>query len=233
MFTWVKKINLFTILLVVVMLSFSYRLNHFVNGGNSGIPIAQAIEESHETPPPLPFGIKDKEENGTEEEPGLHADQKTKEINRIQKERGLPDIPMLSFTPADIEVLQNLSKRRKDLDARDKALQQREALLLAAEKQLDQKLQELTKIRGELKALLDQQSEQQKQRMSKLVKIYEGMKPKEAARIFDAMDMDVLLAVISQMSDRKTAPIMAAMDGDRAREITRKLMEQPRLPDIP
>ena len=59
------------------------------------------------------------------------------------------------------------------------------------------------------------------------------MKPKEAARIFDTMDMDVLLAVISQMSDRKTAPIMAAMQGDRAREITRKLMEQPRLPELP
>lgn len=233
MFAWIKKINLFTILLVVVMLSFSYRLNHFVNGGPGGIPSAQALEESNETPPPLPLGSDASKSAESDKMPAMHADQKTKEINRIQKERGLPEIPMLSFTPADVEVLQNLSKRRKALDARDKSLKQREALLLAAEKQLDQKLVELTKIRGELQTLLEQQSEQQEQRMRKLVKIYEGMKPKEAARIFDTMDMDVLLAVISQMSDRKTAPIMAAMQGDRAREITRKLMEQPRLPELP
>jgi flagellar motility protein MotE (MotC chaperone) len=59
------------------------------------------------------------------------------------------------------------------------------------------------------------------------------MNPKDAAKIFNSLDMDVLLQVITKMSERKSAPIIAAMDEERARDVTILLAEQNKLPDLP
>src|SRR3546814_4430099 len=57
--------------------------------------------------------------------------------------------------------------------------------------------------------------------MQSLVKIYESMKPKDAARIFEELDMEVLLEVVERMKERKTAPILAEMNPERAKTVTR------------
>ena len=56
----------------------------------------------------------------------------------------------------------------------------------------------------EIQDLLKQQSEEEKARIASLVKIYEGMKPKDAARIFNTLDTDILLDVVGKMSERKS-----------------------------
>ena len=58
------------------------------------------------------------------------------------------------------------------------------------------------------------------------------MKPKDAARIFNTLDLDVLLNVVSRMSERKSAPVIASMDPERARTLTIMLMEQKALPTL-
>src|SRR3546814_17091245 len=59
--------------------------------------------------------------------------------------------------------------------------------------------------------------------MQSLVKIYESMKPKDAARIFEELDMEVLLEVVERMKERKTAPILAEMNPERAKTGTPEL----------
>ena len=130
-------------------------------------------------------------------------------------------------------VLDDMAARRKKLDAREKELMTREALLRAAEKEIDRKFQELATLRAEIESLLEQQSEEEKSRIESLVKIYEGMKPKDAARIFDTLDLDVLLSVMSRMSERRLSPILAAMNPERARTITIMLAEEKKLPELP
>jgi flagellar motility protein MotE (MotC chaperone) len=132
-----------------------------------------------------------------------------------------------------MELFADLSKRRKDLEAKEKEIVMREALLKAAQAELEQKTEELTKIKTDIEGLLKQQTDQENQRITSLVKIYEGMKAKDAARIFDSLEMDVLLQVMTRMSERKSAPILAAMDADRARNLTILLAEQSKLPEIP
>ena len=51
-----------------------------------------------------------------------------------------------------------------------------------------------------------------------LVKLYETMKPRDAATIFNDLDMPVLLQVVDRMKDAKAAPVLAAMQPDKARE---------------
>jgi flagellar motility protein MotE (MotC chaperone) len=67
-------------------------------------------------------------------------------------------------------------------------------------------------------------------KVASLVKIYENMKPKDAARIFEALDMDTLLLVAERMKERKLAPVMAQMNSERAKDITVELTRAGQLP---
>lgn len=138
----------------------------------------------------------------------------------------------LEYSAVNMQLFEDLAKRRKELEGREKELATRAALLQAAERNLDQKYKELNDLRSEVKDLLKQQSDEETARIASLVKIYEGMKAKDAARIFDTLDMDVLLQVIGQMSERKSAPIIASMNPERARSVTIMLAEQKALPTL-
>lgn len=132
----------------------------------------------------------------------------------------------------ETEIYKDLIKRRKALDARQKEVERRFALLEAAEKEMDRKLRELTAIQQEIKDFMASQSQDEQARIDSLVKIYEGMKAKDAARIFNTLDTDVLLQVLTKMSERKTAPILAAMDPDRARAVTILMAQQRQIPGV-
>lgn len=138
----------------------------------------------------------------------------------------------VDFARSEIEVLQNLSERRKELDVKESSLERKEAVLKATEQQISQKIAELTSLRDDLKELLKEQSEQENKRISSLVRIYEGMKPSDAANILNSLETDILISVMERMSERKSAPILAAMDPERAREVTTLLAERKQLPDL-
>lgn len=146
--------------------------------------------------------------------------------------RGADDLDD-EYSDVKMELFEDLAKRRKDIEAKEKELAMREALLKTASSELEQKYQELNTLKADIQELLKKQTEQEDQRIASLVKIYEGMKAKDAARIFDSLDMDVLLQVVTKMSERKSAPIIAAMSPDRARNVTIMLAEQNKLPSIP
>lgn len=131
------------------------------------------------------------------------------------------------------EMFDDLAKRRNDIEGKEKKLEEREALIEAAQKEVDRKIKEMEGLRDELQGLLKQQTGEQAARVQSLVKIYSGMKPKDAARIFDTLDTDILMEVIGSMPESKAAPIIALMSADRAKALTTLLAEQKKLPDLP
>jgi len=135
-------------------------------------------------------------------------------------------------SPAEMEVLKQLSDRRAQLDGRNKELDNREALIKVAEQRVDQKIKELGTLRQQLQSMVSQVSEAQAVQSENLVKIYETMKPEEAARIFETLDLPILLGVIQRMKPARTAPIMAKMAPEKAKELTVALTKQDQLPQI-
>lgn len=123
----------------------------------------------------------------------------------------------------ELQVLQRLSARRQALDARADELDRRADLLHAGEARLDQKLRELKEMQTLLQGLLKSQDAQQEAQMRSLVKIYENMKPRDAARIFEELEMATLLPVVERMGERRLAPVMADMNPAKARKITEEL----------
>ncbi|WP_282607975.1 MotE family protein [Pelagibius sp. Alg239-R121] len=135
-----------------------------------------------------------------------------------------------SLTDEEIDLLQSLSERREAIELQARTLDQREILLKAAESRIDEKVAELEALRKSIEELLGEHDEETEAQMKSLVKIYEAMKPKDAARIFEQLDMVVLLEVIERMKERKTAPILANMDPERAKTITLELAQRRTLP---
>jgi flagellar motility protein MotE (MotC chaperone) len=134
----------------------------------------------------------------------------------------------LDMTEAEIELLQQLAKRREKLEQRADTLDRRESLVKAAEKRLTEKVDEMERLRSEIEDLLVKYDEQESKQLTRLVNIYEKMKPKDAARIFEDLDQDVLLKVVERMNERKTAPILAEMRPDKAQQLTIELAERVR-----
>jgi len=139
---------------------------------------------------------------------------------------GASAIDPQSMTPAEVELLQQLSERRAELDRRAAALRQREVVLQAAETRIDEKIAKLAALEKEIGGIVDKQSDEDAARIKSLVKIYETMKPHDAARIFEQLDMPVLLNVVEHMKERNAAPILAGMDPARARAVTLALAER-------
>jgi len=137
------------------------------------------------------------------------------------------------FSEREVQLLQELAERRNTLDEREQQLVEREALLKAAEQRLVEKQTELNSTKEEIVALLKQQDKQEKAKINQLVAIYENMKPKDAANIFNELEMPVLLQVIKNMKERKVAPVIASMSAEKARSLTKELADQQRLPALP
>lgn len=126
-------------------------------------------------------------------------------------------------SPSQIQLLDQLAERRKTLNRWEQEIAQRDALLKAAETRIDQKVKELKAIQASLDSLIKVYDDQQDGQIRSLVKIYENMKPKDAARIFQELDMETLLLVAERMKERKLAPIMAQMNPGKAKEVTVEL----------
>lgn len=141
---------------------------------------------------------------------------------------GTSDPGTLSQT--EMDVLQKLTERRNTIDAREKDVERREAMLKAAEDQIERKLSEMRTLQNTIEGLLRQYNDQEDNKMRSLVKIYENMKPKEAAKIFEQLDMPIMLEVVERMKEQKVAPILAEMDPSKARAVTSELAQRRQIP---
>lgn len=137
-----------------------------------------------------------------------------------------PKSDLDNLSRSEIDLLKELSKRRETLDKEKKDINTREQLLKATENKLDQKVTELKELQSQLEELMKQYDHKEQGKILSLVKIYETMKPKEAAKIFDELEMPVLLKVVSNMKEVKVAPIIAAMNPTKARDLSIELAKQ-------
>lgn len=135
-----------------------------------------------------------------------------------------------SLSQTEMDVLQKLSERRGAIELRERDLERREAMLKAAEDQIERKIAEMRTLQNTIEGLLRQYNDQEDNKMRSLVKIYENMKPKEAAKIFEQLDMNILLEVVERMKEQRVAPIMAEMDPSKAKAVTAELAQRRQIP---
>jgi flagellar motility protein MotE (MotC chaperone) len=124
---------------------------------------------------------------------------------------------------AERAILERLQERRQELDARARELDIREGLIAAAEKRVEGKISELKQAQVQLGTAEQRKDEAEIARLKSLVTMYENMKPRDAAKIFDHLDMSVLSEVASQINPRKMSDILALMSAEAADKLTVEL----------
>ncbi|WP_029415838.1 MotE family protein [Brevundimonas bacteroides] len=127
------------------------------------------------------------------------------------------------ISPAELRIIQSLSARRTELDARDADFATTLPLMVAAEQKLDTKIAALNAIKAEVQALLGQVDEREEAETARLVAVYSAMRPREAAAVFATLEDSVRLPIAAAMRPRSLSAIMAQMPPAAARELTEKL----------
>jgi flagellar motility protein MotE (MotC chaperone) len=123
-------------------------------------------------------------------------------------------------TISEAAILESLGRRRAELQNYEQQLTLRSALVDAAEKKIEERQATLQSLESQISALVDQRTAMEAGQFAGIVTLYQNMKPKDAATIFNTLDMEVLLRVAKLMNPRKMSPILAAMDPARAQELT-------------
>lgn len=137
---------------------------------------------------------------------------------------------MAGLSQSEVQVLQALSARRAELDQRATQYESQDELMAAAERRLDQRLAELRQLETTVNGLLGHLDEAQEQRIVGLVDVYQRMRAKDAATVFDGLDDEVLVQVAGRMRQANLAEVMGRMQPDRARHLTQMLADRARPP---
>lgn len=127
------------------------------------------------------------------------------------------------LSPAELQVLQSLGTRRGQLDARENDLSTQLALMAAAEAKLDAKIKTLTGLKGQVQELLTQSSSKEAAEIDRLVKVFEGMKAKDAAPRMAMLDDNVRIPIAAKMKERALSAILSQMPAAEAKKLTESL----------
>jgi len=130
------------------------------------------------------------------------------------------------LSPQELKVLQNLSDRRGQLDQRASDLDVQVSLIAAAEAKLDARIQQMNGLKSDIQTLLGQADQQQQTETESLVRVYEAMKPKDAAARITLMDDSVRLPMAAKMKERALSAILAQMAPEDAKALTEKLAKR-------
>ena len=132
----------------------------------------------------------------------------------------------ISTTETERTLLERLQQRREQLDQQARDLDTRENLLHATEKRIQDRIAELKQLEAGAQAVQDNNAAADVAKVKTLVVMYETMKPKDAARIFNKLDLPILVDVSSAMKPAKLADVLAAMDENVAKRLTVALAEK-------
>lgn len=202
------KLRLIPVFIFVAFLSLSLKVgnvyDHYSNNASKKITIATAVAVA-----------KDKQTKDTEE--------LTKVLKNTSNNQN-NNLPNASFSNSEIMILQELAERRELLDARAKEIDKRALQLKVAEEEIDKKITQLKKYEERLVELTSQYNKKEKENIDSLVKLYTAMKPKDAARIFNTLDLDITVAILKGMKPSTTSTIISQMNSERAQEITAVLI---------
>lgn len=139
-----------------------------------------------------------------------------------------PPPPPETMPASERALLERLSARRDALKQRSEALDLREQLLGTAERKLEEGVDTLKQGEDKSEGGGTQRGEAEKAALKNIVTMYETMKPKDAARVFDRLTLEVLVPIVLAMNPRKMAEILALMQSEPAEKLTVALANRAR-----
>jgi len=124
---------------------------------------------------------------------------------------------------AERAILERLQARRQEIEARQREIDIRESLLKSAEKRIEGRVEEMKATEARITTATGQKADEDAARFKGIITMYESMKPKDAAKVFDRLEMSVLYDIASKIAPRKMSDILGLMQPEAAERLTVEL----------
>ncbi len=214
------------VLLAIKTVGIWFGAQDFIAGAAMASTVSEEsdVEQHSEVPSEEDASNDEHSENNEAEQPASPDERREREDSFFSTS---PDF----MNESEVKVLQSLAARRDALNNRESSLDLQEKLLMAAENRVNEKIDKLKAIEVHIVGMLKTRDEEQEAQIASLVKIYETMKAKDAARIFERLETETLLDVAARMKEQKVAAIMANMSADSAQDLTVRLVKRREMPE--
>ena len=138
-------------------------------------------------------------------------------IEKMMSKEAVVDSSLITGIPTAEQL------RTQDYEKRKIKLDEWESNIKSEEQKVVFEKDSLKSVKQQLDMLIGQKEGIQNDRIKKLAKVYEGMRPEDAAPIISQLDDQTIVEIFLQMEDRRVARIIGLMPVDRATEITQRL----------
>jgi flagellar motility protein MotE (MotC chaperone) len=134
------------------------------------------------------------------------------------------------FSSEELNHFYRLNERKRELDSREEELNKVEEELAAQKEELDKKLRQLESTRKEISSILDERVQADEKKVDTLVQVYSNMKPPQAAKIFETMDEDLVVEILSRMKKKNAADVLNLIKAEKAQILSEKYAGYKRKP---
>lgn len=114
----------------------------------------------------------------------------------------------------------SVDKRQKELKDKEDSLKQREERFTVLKKDVEDKIEQYTKILSQVEAALKKIESVREEKVEHLVKTYEAMPPEDAALRLSALEEQTAVRILSRMKNKKAAAVMASMEPRKVASLT-------------
>ena len=143
-------------------------------------------------------------------------------LNQVAMGGVLPDLAPEDYKAAERVFLDMAVERDRIQQEKESLLTLRQAVSVQ-EKVLEQGRAHLEAIISKLDAKQTEYIEERERSAAKLAKMYEAMKPAQAAPIISALELDIVLDIMTRMKERPAAKILAHMDAGLAAQVSTRM----------
>lgn len=128
-----------------------------------------------------------------------------------------------NWTPEELSFFNKLNERKQELDLKEAELNKLDEELQQQKAELEVKIQQLEKMRAEISGVLKDKVQTDQVKVDKLVQVYAGMKPQQAARVIETINEDLAVEVLDKMKKKSASEILNMMDAKKAQKLSEAL----------
>jgi flagellar motility protein MotE (MotC chaperone) len=143
-------------------------------------------------------------------------------LNNAATNGGLPELSPEDYQASE-RVFQDLARERDRIQQEKEELLALKQSVAVQEQVLEQGKENLQNVIKKLEAKQQEYVEERENSVTKLAKMYEAMKPAQAAPIMSALDLEIILDIMSRMKERQAAKILANMDAGLAAQVSTRM----------
>ncbi len=157
------------------------------------------------------------------EKEDAHASQKTAEAKApaVTDEKNV-EAKVEPKSVDESDFLFKLAERKKELDQREEDLNKKSAEIAKQKAEIESKLVQLEEYRTKISSLLKDRIAADSSKVDTLVQLYSNMKPIQAAQVFEKMDEDLVIEILSRMKKKSAADILNLIKTEKAQVFAEK-----------